>query len=304
LEKRLQDEIEALDLTHLPFRLTDRSDGGQSKVGVFLRTSVGVANDRVLSEGEQRALALGCFLAEVGGDEQKHGLVVDDPVSSLDHVRIRRVAARLVQEAAKGRQVVVFTHNLLFFNEISEMAASASPQIPIAKRIITKTSEAGFGVISETDEPWIAQKVDDRIKRIKVMLKRLETRNDLETDEYRRAVKDYYTDLRETWERLVEEILLYKVVERFNSDVKTQSLKGVVVTDDDYQKIFWAMKRVSERSGHDMAVGRSMPLPKATDMKADLDTLEGYKTETVKRRKITEATRKALEDPPKAKVVS
>jgi hypothetical protein len=39
----------------------------------------------------------------------------------------------------------------------------------------------------------------------------------------------FYTDLRETWERLVEEVLLGKVVEQFNRDVKTQSLKGVVV---------------------------------------------------------------------------
>ena len=53
--------------------------------------------------------------------------------------------------------------------------------------------------------------------------------------------------LRETWERLVEEVLLYRVVERFGSDVKTQSLKGVVVDDDDYKTIFWAMKRASER---------------------------------------------------------
>ena len=69
--------------------------------------------------------------------------------------------------------------------------------------------------------------------------------------------RTFCTDLRETWERLVEEVLLGKVVERFNSDVKTQSLKGVVVDDDDYVKIYWAMKRASERSGHDMASARN-----------------------------------------------
>ena len=106
-------------------------------------------------------------------------------------------------------------------------------QIPIAKRIITKSAAAGFGLISETDEPWIVQKVNERIARLREGLKKFEGRADFETNEYRSLAKDFYTDLRETWERLVEEILLGKVIERFNSDVKTQSLKGVVVDDDD-----------------------------------------------------------------------
>jgi hypothetical protein len=52
-----------------------------------------------------------------------------------------------VAEAAKGKQIIVFTHNLLFYNEVAEAAAQAAPQIPIAKRIITKSATAGFGLI-------------------------------------------------------------------------------------------------------------------------------------------------------------
>jgi hypothetical protein len=47
------------------------------------------------------------------------------------------------------------------------------------------------------------------------------------------ASKGFYTDFRESWERLVEEALHYKVVERFNTDVKIQSLKGIVVEEAD-----------------------------------------------------------------------
>ena len=79
LEKRIMEEIKTLDLLHLPFRVTDRSDGGKSNFKVVLNTPVGVANDKVLSEGEQRALALACFLGELGGDTVKHGIVIDDP---------------------------------------------------------------------------------------------------------------------------------------------------------------------------------------------------------------------------------
>jgi hypothetical protein len=300
LEKRIMEEIKTFDLLHLPFRVTDRSDGGKSNFKVVLDTPVGVANDKVLSEGEQRALALACFLGELGGDTVKHGVVIDDPVSSLDHIRIRRVAQRVVDEAAKGKQIIIFTHNLLFYNEVSDAAARAQPQIPVAKRIVTKSAEAGFGIIANDDEPWIAQAVKDRLKRLHETLKAMETRTDVETDAYRRAVKDFYTDLRETWERLVEELLLGKTVERFNTDVKTQSLKGVVVEDDDYKKIYWAMKRVSERSGHDMAAGKNLPPPKIDDMKADLKEFEDYQSAIRKRKKDTEEVRKKLEEPPKA----
>ena len=68
----------------------------------------------MLSEGEQRALGLACFLADAVGQPVKHGIIVDDPVSSLDHVRLRRVANRLVREAASGRQVIIFTQIFCF----------------------------------------------------------------------------------------------------------------------------------------------------------------------------------------------
>ena len=71
-------------------------------------------------------------------------------------------------------------------------------------------------------------------------------------------------------------MLLYRVVERFGSDVKTQSLKGVVVDDDDYKTIFWAMKRASERSGHDMAAAKNAPLPNIEEIKEEVSALDSY----------------------------
>ena len=42
-------------------------------------------------------------------------VVFDDPVNSLDHLIIQDVAKRLV-DLSKERQVIVFTHNVIFFN--------------------------------------------------------------------------------------------------------------------------------------------------------------------------------------------
>ncbi len=52
----------------------------------------------------------------------RHGIVVDDPVSSLDHARMEAVAKRLVKEAKADRQVIIFTHNLFFHHAVFEEA--------------------------------------------------------------------------------------------------------------------------------------------------------------------------------------
>ncbi|MCG6113356.1 MAG: AAA family ATPase [Paracoccus sp.] len=296
LERRIAEEISLLDLTHLPFKVSDSSSGGKSLFSVGLQGASVVKNNQVLSEGEQRALALACFLAETGGDDARYGIIVDDPVSSLDHLRIRKVAQRLVAEAKKGRQVIIFTHNLVFFNEVSSEAARAGDAAPLVKSVVAKTQSEGFGVIRENSEPWVAD-LNARIETLRRRAKELTVVTDFDTDEYRRQVKDFYSDLRESWERAVEEVVLAKTVVRFVPDVMTGRLKEVTVTDEDYRTIFFAMKRASERSGHDMSVGRDIPLPSPNEMEADLKVLDDFKIELTQRKKATSAARSALEIP-------
>ena len=113
LRAGLERELERLRLTHIPLNLTDRGDGAESIIEIALSAQQRVANNSdVLSEGEQRALALACFLAELQEIGSDHGIIVDDPVSSLDHSRMQAVAERLAEEASNGRQVIVFTHNI------------------------------------------------------------------------------------------------------------------------------------------------------------------------------------------------
>ena len=296
LERRIADEIISLELTHLPFKVSNSSSGGRSLFSVGLQGAGAVKSNQVLSEGEQRALALACFLAEIGGNDARYGIIVDDPVSSLDHLRIRQVAKRLVTEAKKGRQVIIFTHNLVFFNEVISEAARAGDAAPLIKSVVTKTQSDGFGVIRENSEPWVAD-LNARIEAMRKRTKELKSVTDFDTEEYRRQAKDFYSDLRESWERAVEEVVLAKTVVRFVPDVMTGRLKEVTVTDDDYRTIFFAMKRASERSGHDMSVGRDIPQPRPDEMEADLKVLDDFKIELAKRKKVTSAARSALENP-------
>ncbi|TAU68273.1 hypothetical protein ELI45_10780 [Rhizobium ruizarguesonis] len=297
--KRIDSEIEALDLRHIPFQLLETSAGGQNLFSIGLKGVKNVKNNQILSEGEQRALALACFLAEIADDREKYGMIIDDPVSSLDHIRIRRVAKRLVAEAAKGRQVVIFTHNIVFFNEIVSEAARVGERAPIVKTVIRKTDAAGFGVIEEDKEPWVAD-LGGRIEDLRQRAKSHASVTEFDTDSYRRLVKDFYSDLRETWERGVEELVLNKTIVRFVPDVMTQRLREVGVDDEDYRTIYHAMKHVSERSGHDMSYGRDLPQPKPSDMIDDLKVLEDFRSAYKAKQKALSASRSKLENPVKA----
>lgn len=68
---------------------------------------------KVLSEGEKRAVALADFLTEVELDENSAGIILDDPVTSLD-LDWREVIASILAGKATTRQVIIFTHDLPF----------------------------------------------------------------------------------------------------------------------------------------------------------------------------------------------
>ena len=71
----------------------------------------------VLSKGEQKALALADFLAEVTTVPAASPVVFDDPITSMDYRRIHEVADRVLA-LAKDHQIIVFTHNIWFAAEL------------------------------------------------------------------------------------------------------------------------------------------------------------------------------------------
>jgi len=62
------------------------------------------------------------------------------------------------------------------------------------------------------------------------------------------------------------------------------------------------MKRVSERSGHDMAAGRQIAAPDKDEMARDLDALTQYRTQVHQRKKALRERREALREAPPAQV--
>src|SRR3546814_7909956 len=83
-----------------------------------------------------------------------------DVCSSDLHRGRGQVAKRLVEEA-ENRQVIVFTHDLVFVNDLNDHATKTGQ----AGRLTTLSrGAAGAGMVAD-GLPWKAQSVEDRIDR-------------------------------------------------------------------------------------------------------------------------------------------
>ena len=286
LRAALEKELERLRLTHIPLDLTDRGRDAESIIEIALDARQRVAkNSEILSEGEQRALALACFLAELQEIGTDHGIIVDDPVSSLDHSRMRAVAERLTEEASNGRQVIVFTHNILFHHMLWTAARRAK-----VSRHCEWMSSAGndrFGLIDDSQKPWQMKRVPERLSEIRQGWAALTGDGYDHTDQhFRSAIVDLYTKMRTTWERIVEEILFNNVVQRFRPDVMTQRLEEACIDPSaDYPAIFEGMKRCSHYSGHDQASDLPPDLPEPHEIDRDIAELRDFADMALARRK-------------------
>jgi ABC-type lipoprotein export system ATPase subunit len=107
---------------------------------------------KVLSEGEQTAVALADFLTEIGLNEQPLCIIFDDPVNSFDHIRKEKIAKRLAEEA-NTRQVIIFTHDILFTHHLAEAAVSKKVDFTAAT-ISTDPSENIPGYVNRTVFPY------------------------------------------------------------------------------------------------------------------------------------------------------
>lgn len=293
LKENLEKEMEKLHLSHIPLDLSDRGRGAESIVEVALNTQQRIANNSdVLSEGEQRALALACFLAELGEIGSDHGIIVDDPVSSLDHGRMQAVAERLAEEAANGRQVIVFTHNILFHYMLSTETRRA--KVSQHSEWMTSMGNDRFGLIDDYQKPWQMKGVFERLKEIRQDFKELVGDNyEISDQRCRPSVIELYTKMRETWERIVEEILFNNAVQRFRPEVMTLRLKEACFNSEvDFPIIFEGMTRCSQYSGHDPAMGIPSDLPEPSRIDRDIRDLADFaETARVRRKERQKAPR-------------
>jgi hypothetical protein len=284
----LNAELRALNVHELQIAMKPESPGGKTQFKLALQLPGGGAPSAILSEGEQRAIAIASFLAEVKLGKGLGGIVFDDPVSSLDHRRRSHVASRLVEES-KLRQVIVFTHDIYFLCIVQQEAELAGS--PATTQYIGK-GPAGFGVQADR-LPFDTLSTSKRVKALRLLCDNVaKTHKSGDEPETTRLTREAYSHLRMAWERGVEEVLLQGAVTRFIQGVSTQKLRYVVVEDSDYEAINVGMTKSSKFSGHDPATSAQLSTPHPDDLNADIDKLESWRAAVETRKAAIEARRK------------
>ena len=198
--------------------------------------------DSILSEGEQKIASLAGLLAELNTAKHNNGIIFDDPVTSLDHQFRNKIAKRLVEEAIV-RQIVLFTHDIAFLFDLQYFARKLN--VPVHMQNIRK--DGALSGIVYNSNTWHAQNVKDRLKTLKEEAESLKQKKQSLTKEKRNEKAGVlYGRLRETWERVVEEVLFDGVITRFGQEVQTQRLRKVYIDDEDYKCIFFNMKECAK----------------------------------------------------------
>lgn len=113
LESRLREELDKLGRRDLKVQLKV-SNGSKGKCSTELVLTGNNPIKNVLSEGEQKAVGLAVFFAEM--QDENFPIILDDPTTSLDHRIATKLANRLL---SLNNQIVVFTHYQLFMNSLS-----------------------------------------------------------------------------------------------------------------------------------------------------------------------------------------
>jgi len=275
LKQSFKDELTNLAFRHVEVELKEA--GGAEGVlyhKLILTRAPGVELPRVVSEGEQRCLSIAAFFAELSTADDPSGIVFDDPVSSLDYKWREGVAQRLVQEA-KTRQVIVFTHDVVFLLLLKQFAEQQGvAQLDQHVRQLSK----GAGVCAE-ELPWVAMPVKKKIGHLKNEWQAAgKLFRDGHQAAYEKEAKYLYGLLREAWERALEEVLLGGIVERFRPGVQTQHIGTIAdITADDCRTVDAAMTKCSKwLPGHDQAAAARAPVPEPAVLKADIEALENW----------------------------
>lgn len=171
----------------------------------------------VLSEGEQKVLAIADFLAEARLAGITAPVIFDDPVSSLDHRRVNEVARR-VALLAETTQVLVFTHDIFF---ASTMLALMETTKRCAYFHIT--DEGGKGKIARATGPrW------DSLSNIKKNINGTIQAAGTEDGDARAAlVRVGYDQIRAWCEVFTETELLQGVTQRYQPNVRMTNLSKI-----------------------------------------------------------------------------
>ncbi len=224
----------------------------------------------VLSDGEQKVIALADFLAEVSVSEHNTPLIFDDPITSLDYKRMEHVVSRLFL-LSQSRQVIVFTHNIWFTVELMQKFQDYPKEF---RFIELREDVDGKGFVSQQTSPRVDHWDEMKKSITEVIAAAKKTQPGVVQDA---LIKQGYSMLRSLCELAVEEKLLRGVVRRFAPNIALTKLSkinatGIQLVQDHVSPIFERCCRRLE--GHSQTLETQNIRASLTDLENDWSQLQ------------------------------
>jgi len=275
LRDRFQKEIVKLAAEKVRVEIVHtggRFGSPEYRVRFFANPTAEVAD--VLSEGEKTCVALAAFLTELATATHSSTLVFDDPVSSLDHRWRKKVAERLAEEATH-RQIIIFTHDLVFLHNLKRAAHDNQGS---SNLITLTTTSAGAGVVRE-GLPWGGQRIEHRIDELEKQASTAKAKWESGDEEaYRHDAVGIYGRIRAAWEKALEDVAFQRVITRFDSYIDKHNLRKVVVFNDvdcnTYCECHQKCSGITE--AHEPSAAENGAAPAPTEMSQDIQKLKDW----------------------------
>lgn len=172
----------------------------------------------VLSEGEQKVIALADFLAEASL-KPPAPVIFDDPINSLDYKRLAEVVERIVV-LSDTRQVIVFTHNIWFTTEL--LARFEKRPMDCSYYDVARDGTK-IGIVSKGTHPR-----SDTVSNLRGRINTLIGSAEKATGETQAAlIEKAYELVRNICEVIVEQELLQGVTQRYQPMVRMTMLPNI-----------------------------------------------------------------------------
>jgi ABC-type dipeptide/oligopeptide/nickel transport system ATPase subunit len=214
------------------------------------------AVEQVLSDGEKTAVAIADFLTEARLDDSCSGIILDDPITSLDN-EWKEVLAECLAEGATKRQAIIFTHDLAFAYHITESARKLGVAVA-AHWIREEDGKPGFVYVDNSPLCERQFKSADRARRFYSEAKTAKP------EEQESMLQQGFGALRTSYEALVVFELFNGVVGRFEERIRFDNLKDVCFERKDVVEIVERMAALSrhiEGHLHSDTMGAVKPTP-------------------------------------------
>jgi energy-coupling factor transporter ATP-binding protein EcfA2 len=281
-------ETERLRLERVTIAKTRADRGAVLHQPKLVGARQNVTLPRVFSEGERTALGLAAFFTEAQLDASQSALILDDPVSSLDHIRRGLVAARLAA-FAEARQVIVFTHDVSLVADLKREAKGLG--VPVVERSVTRgrRGERKPGV-SSAKHPWKAKDVPERLGELRSELARIKRDcGDWDESTYEDKVAMWAGNLSESWERIFSQEVVGPILAEGGLEVRPNMVKILayfsVDDDNEFQASYSRVSQWAKR--HDKSRMVNYVAPEIATLEEEFERVnqwfkrvKGYKNKT------------------------